>query len=630
MAGAANFAGPCRESERFARAVRNHRPRFVICCGIVEHGLRESIMDLPLRNLALSGYRSFGATIARFPTLGKINILIGRNNSGKSNVIRFLCEAYPRSFIDDSRHSLPKRGIDPLEAHQPGSPPLLIGMAESVIVDSDGCLMPGPLTRRLFADGRNHVASMTLARILQKKAALDGTTDAWSMMSEKRESSETAVWHEAFNGIDNTRLCDLWSAITKHSGGDRHAHWEPELIRRLLPPLPIIHPVLIPAVREIRSKQEGRSTHDGTGLIESLNELQHPDVQKDADRALFNGITVFLRSVIDRPTAEIEIPHHLQTINVRMDGKILPLSSLGSGVHEVIILAATATVVKDSVVCIEEPELHLNPVLQRKLMRYLADNTSNQYVITTHSAALMDTPGAEIYHVRLVNGESVIERATSSAEKSAVCEDLGYHPSDLLQANCIIWVEGPSDRIYIQSWLSHLRPDFIEGIHFSIMFYGGRLASHLSYAEDEKLVDGFISLCRLNRRGVIVIDSDRKSKNSQLNATKQRLQAEFDKGPGHAWITDGREIENYLPREQVEKAISHVRPSAQPRKVFKRYDKYLEITSSGSKKKQQAPKVEVARNVVKNFAPPLGVLGLQARLDKLIQFIEESNPTVRS
>src|SRR3990167_4234500 len=43
-----------------------------------------------LSSLAIAGYRSFGAEPQLFPKFSKINILIGQNNCGKSNVLRFI------------------------------------------------------------------------------------------------------------------------------------------------------------------------------------------------------------------------------------------------------------------------------------------------------------------------------------------------------------------------------------------------------------------------------------------------------------------------------------------------------------------------------------------------------------
>jgi len=109
-----------------------------------------------------------------------------------------------------------------------------------------------------------------------------------------------------------------------------------------------------------------------------------------------------------------------------------------------------------------------------------------------------------------------------------------------MQANSIIWVEGPSDRIYINNWIKSVDSELIEGIHYSIMFYGGRLLSHLS-ADDES-IEEFILLRRLNRHISVVIDSDRTKKGERINKTKSRVCKEFDKGPGFAWVTQGREF----------------------------------------------------------------------------------------
>ncbi len=108
---------------------------------------------------------------------------------------------------------------------------------------------------------------------------------------------------------------------------------------------------------------------------------------------------------------------------------------------------------------------------------------------------------------------------TRSAKRFDVCQDLGYKASDILQSNAIIWVEGPSDRIYLQHWIKSMAPELREGSDFSIMFYGGRLLSHLHMEDgdsENEDVQSLIAVRQLNRHMAVVIDSDKDCKGSSI------------------------------------------------------------------------------------------------------------------
>ena len=579
-----------------------------------------------LKSVALGGYRSFGKQVQRFERFAKINLLIGQNNSGKSNVLSFLHKVYPK-LSDPISFKL-----GPLDRHIPSKADFTVGLSLSLRKDDEGNY---PEIEEKIASLSPDLNNETWLRdhlltILKEKASKDNTDDSWfDFLPSKRNSGlvESNIWRDAFGILQPNELEKVWNTLTDTSGGSWDRNWFPETLRILAPEFLSVDSNMIPAIRQVGTQGSESDNFSGLGIIERLAKIQNPDVHNQLDKDKFNAINHFLQTVTDNRNALIEIPHERDTILFQMDGKTLPLESIGTGIHEVIILAAAATICDNSIICMEEPELHLNPLLQKKLVRYLADSTTNQYFISTHSAALMDTPEAEIYHIRLEDGESTVERVTSDSHKSSVCEDLGYHPSDLLQANCVIWVEGPSDRIYLNYWINAKDPKYIEGIHYSIMFYGGKLASHLSGKDMDEIdgtMDDFISLRRLCRRGTIVMDSDRKEGEDEINATKKRLRDEFDNEQGHVWITDGREIENYLPEEYVKQAIAKTIPSATISGSFGCYDKVLSITTKGGKE-TQAPKVEVARYIGCNLEPDFSILDLDTQVSKLVEFIHSSN-----
>lgn len=134
---------------------------------------------------------------------------------------------------------------------------------------------------------------------------------------------------------------------------------------------------------------------------------------------------------------------------------------------------------------------------------------------------MLDAAYASISAVRQFNGASQVTAVLTPQEVAAIGAELGLRASDLVQSNAVVWVEGPSDRVYMKAWLAEIAPELIEGVHFSLLFYGGALLRHLS--PDDPAVADFISLPRVNRNFWVVMDSDRTSEDQALGETKVRV-----------------------------------------------------------------------------------------------------------
>lgn len=553
-----------------------------------------------LKGIGFSGYRSIGTMPLLLYPFKKVNLFIGPNNSGKSNILRYIyINNGHQDYQRDSDYPDYDKTIN-LKSYFP----VCDENVDKITYSMECPTLSKVVKSRLFYhDDENEIIWMRDVDIDEISEYVENNCSNIIGLNNDvyaKYGFGASLPNIAMQGAirDFCRKCNCWE--------------------------PVRPSFYIEADRDLNDYNHNTFLESGETIIESLDALVNNEPGETDSIKKRNNIENFISELIGC-RIKLKITKKNRTIslidvNEEEGRKERSIEQLGSGIHEIIYFAIVATIKTGCLICIDEPEIHMHPRLQRQFLDYLIKNTDNQYFIATHSSAFLnsDSPDISIFRTRLVDGFTQCDYCFTPSDYYDILDELGCRASDILQANSVIWVEGPSDRIYINYWI-HGTADgekLIEGVDYSIMFYGGRLLSHLTADEDER---GLINLLKLNRNSFVVIDSDKKDENDDINNTKRRIKIEFgDK----AWITDGREIENYLNAEAYAALIKD--------DAFGGADFVPKTGKYGNRLKKEDcssfDKVAFAKKFVeKNSVVDYSILDLKEQIDSLVEFIKKAN-----
>jgi hypothetical protein len=289
--------------------------------------------------------------------------------------------------------------------------------------------------------------------------------------------------------------------------------------------------------REVRQLDAGLSLFHP--CIDTLQTLE-----KEEDNTLKEIITQTKRVLPEVSSILASVAGQRRAVKAVLENsRALPFGSLSDGIRRVMLLSAYLVTHKGEpgIVILDMPETYLHPGAQRELLRLITDHSENKhFFIATHSPVFLEEIEKETVAVYRIWRDPKEGTKAELMESGTILEayfDLGHRFGSAVQADAVIWVEGPTDIPVVRLWLRNY--DKLNGLNIEVMHLGG---NNIKSADFDPVI-----LCKINPHSFVLIDSEREARDKPIEEKREAFLKRCESAKIQvSQATEHRAIENYL------------------------------------------------------------------------------------
>jgi predicted ATP-dependent endonuclease of OLD family len=519
---------------------------------------------MKIYDISISYYR--GIELLENLKFGSINSFVGKNDSGKSNILRALDSFFNNSFsFNDVFKGIPEGKITEIkirfEPSETINPLALDSDGKITLIKQFSYTSAGKLTKDFLYEC-NDIDETTLQNCWGiKESEINDYLDKLGVSYSKSGRGVTNLSkiekiYEATSEIDKVTKTHPADDFIKNLTKQYESFELPEF-------------ALFNADQDLNvgsTDFQNQFKPIATQSLEKnsdLTEKIESNVQDDLENE-FQKITELMRKNV--PNLEKISPSincnwkNLVKFNLSLrfnsESFEIPIENKGTGFKRLLMVAyfeylAQKQTKKHLIFGLEEPETFLHPELQSELLESIISlSEDSQFFITTHSPIFAgSTQKTNIVVVKKENEVSnYLNYENENEILDVVIKELGIRPNyNLLNDNYrkIIFVEGKGDVLFWGEAFNKING----GLPADILFVpcGGDQVEFFVNAE----------LCKkINRKFMFVLDSDRGAVDfATKEANKQQLKQKIVDMGGTLEILRKREIENYYHRAAIQRVL---------------------------------------------------------------------------